>query len=214
MDSSKEDVVSNRLGFLLEYEDEILSVGDQIDNCLHENLKEIKEAPQEAHLLNSISLPLSQTVQDQDILDSLAVEISNAILRWDGEYTRVSKELETQKRFTKLFTRLTSKYQLNVTHIKIIEEEGSNFWRRADTDIVSRPPNDTLGMTHHISIGLEGETVQLTTSMDSNLRIIDYLLDQQVRLAANVDEEIVDEMSKERLESIRNTLQQLEEARE
>lgn len=186
---SEEDPLTARLNALVKFEEPILEVKEELELSLEDNLLKTGQFPSEDKLLTSIRYPLSISVDDQEVRSDLSLAIANVILRWDEEHTQRLKELTDSQELVRFMLHLGTRFQHIVNRIILVDNQGKKFWNNVETELVIRQ-SGMPGLNHELELGIDREEVEVTTGPDSNVKLANYFLQQQIRLLQQYEEAV------------------------
>lgn len=206
---SQADDREERAQALVENEDEILVVGDLIDETLSEFREHYHKLPEQDHLISSLETTLTGTV-DEDDMDEVLYPVLNFILNYNTEEIRNLRRQGASEELLRLMGRLGMKYQSYILKVRRKWFQGPNFLLDHEVDIVRRGPTNFPGINHTFQSGDDDE-IELTMSLTSNLRLARNILQAQNRALRNVPEEAREEIPKEFIDGLREELNTIQE---
>lgn len=163
---------------LTTHEEEILKLSDDIDATLEEHVMN-HNWPTRSTILTALHMVFS-TELDKETTEYLTPEFLNLILHFREDHIRdLKKETNLSGEFIRFLNRLVSKYQIDILRIHLAERQGDRFWEEITTELTLRLPAEWPGMNHTIGFP-GGETVDISVSLDSNLELINHLLEKQI----------------------------------
>lgn len=194
---------------LVDEEDVILSVSDELDETLNEQVKNTNIEVSRSDLLHSLKLCILDTIDDDERASDLARNIYTFLIIASENGITIMKETDASEALISYLRRLLLRYNANVKNIYMSGRQGENYWKRIKSDVTLRSPDRVAGINYKIYTGLTDKS-ELTVSLSSNLGLIEQLLAAQERAINSLGPLSLNEASIEQLEQIESMVQEMQ----
>jgi len=172
---------------IIEFKAEIESNKNLIEAAFQQNLKRQQYSPSSDEVVFGVAMALAKDLNGDD-----ARQVSSALLNYismaDIELVRTLQSQDLTEDLIDFLVDMCVKYGSDVEQIIYIESQGNQFWNKIFSDLVVRQQENVPGFSHRITLGY-GEEVRIDADIDSNLRLIRYLIAQGVRALDAFQEE-------------------------
>ncbi|WP_436911930.1 hypothetical protein [Halosimplex marinum] len=190
---NSEKAFDDPFALVVEYEDELIKCEEVVDSALEENLKKASYPLTREDVVHGVEFALRSQLSS----DSPSHELAHAILYVvsEGElsvYDHLS-ENGASNRLKTVISRLSSKYSSEAQMPAIREFQGNDYWHKLETDLVVRD-GENIGLNHHLGLRHD-EIIEISTSLNSNLRLVGGLLERQTDAIDRFGEEAIEEIN-------------------
>lgn len=179
---------------MVEYKDAILGAESGLRRSLEENLEKHHLIITQETLLTAIRIPLASEIANDEELEGLSYDFANVLLSFDSEDVRRLQNLDAPKPLVDMLIELSTAYQFEIQKIIWRREQGDNAWINVTSHDIRHDDSGLIGMNHKVTL-LDGNTVDISTNLTSNLQLIIHLLYRQNRLIQGNTEVAREQMS-------------------
>jgi hypothetical protein len=152
------------------------------------------------------------SILKRDVDTEKSNEISNALLNfivlYDEESAGSLKKRNVDERFIDFLSKLAIKHQAVLGEILRDARQGTEHWIDIDAEMVVRENFGDRGLNYLIKKSNDRE-VELSTNLDSNLRLINFLLAKQTQAMDYFDDRATLELEKENIEELLERMEAL-----
>jgi hypothetical protein len=190
--SEEEARAMKRAEYLVEQEDKILEVSESITDGLYEYFKSDRR-PRTETIFTHIQDPLLRVTNEQK-----AAEIAQVLINYVSNFNTTNAQYLNQKdaspELYKFIQRIYSRHNRDIINAQLASTQGEEFWYRIHAEYVIRRRENTPGLNYTIDKSIDQETIELTTDMESNLRLINNILSYHLEAFDyfNLSEEDID----------------------
>jgi hypothetical protein len=204
-DMPDDGVAEDYISILVNNKEVLMKRQELIHELLHENIRYDKTNVDDLMLgLNSIL--------KRDVDTEKSNEISNALLNfivlYDEESAGSLKKRNVDERFIDFLSKLAIKHQAVLGEILRDARQGTEHWIDIDAEMVVRENFGDRGLNYLIKKSNDRE-VELSTNLDSNLRLINFLLAKQTQAMDYFDDRATLELEKENIEELLERMEAL-----
>ncbi|GGL50435.1 hypothetical protein [Halocalculus aciditolerans] len=164
---------------LIEYEEVVKENFELLEEVLHEHGNRIEVRVREDSIVQALGQTLVPDVKP-DVAKDIGLNIFEFIIYGDLDSVNYLQREAESPEYVKGLVHLLSLYGTQMSSIRLARLQGDKFWSRINTDLTIRDQGDRYGMTHRLEIALD-ETVEFEASPPSNLNLIGYFINQQIR---------------------------------
>lgn len=190
---------------VIEHQAELVDLKEEIDAAMSSqfsdpDLDEVSLVTEAIFDILTISIP-------EDKREDVAGAFLYSIYNFNSEVLRIYFEEGANDDFGRLLSLLSSKYQMELGNLGLRTYQGEHYWRNITSEYVLR--NESFpGINHRISLG-DGSTLELTTSITSHTKFIEYLLEQEVLALEQFEEKGTEQINSENIELLQNHIDAL-----
>jgi len=194
---------------LIEHQDSITEYSEEVKEIFNENFGQLDHRVNKGPLTNGVAATLSIAFEDED----LRSEIAN-ILVWVAG-TRIDpitplRERDASDELLRLLTTLRTRHLNQLADLQDREKQGEKHWRRVHSNWVIRGSTAEPGIDHRISLG-NGEDQLITTSLNSNLELINLLIRKHMSATESFGEPAFDAVDPGRIEYLDDLVDELKD---
>lgn len=206
--SSAKNTPEERAQLLVEFQDQILAVGDELDTTFDEYRAYYHRTPDQDLVISAVESVLAGSI-DEDRIADVVYPVLNFILNHGVEEMQALRAQDPGQEFLNFMSRLGVKYQALLYKIRNRWLQGPHSWRDVETSFVRRG-NNLPGIDYRLYVGDQDE-VDLSVSLRSNLQLAAYLLEQEKRAIKHFPEEAEEQIHSEEIERIEEALNTMKE---
>lgn len=194
---------------IVHHEQVIKDAKDLLHTSLEENLHNVSFTVDRSDVIYSVESVLEAVTSGSQDVDTheLAHAILYTVTAFDKEILGLLDELDADDELIQLLAELSARFGDEAQAPVLKSFEGRNFWNRLNSELVVRD-DDNIGINHHMLLRFE-EEVEISTSLDGTLRLVESLLDSIVDSNERFGSESAEQMSYELLESISDDVEQI-----
>lgn len=206
----EEDYISSTLENLREFEDQILSRKELIKVVLDQEVEKHPTNTNRKNLISGLSTSLQFEIDDAEKANEVAESLYYFLIistndRWEEKIANGSAD-----ELLEFLNQLRQTYQMGVTGLYLENTQGKHYWTNIQTDFVIREPDERVGLNHSIRIADEKE-IELTTSLSSNLALINSLLEKQNRAHEVFGAAALNEINEDAIDSIAQVVNDIQQ---
>lgn len=205
------EVYPEDLRFIYENEELILSLSEEIDQTLGDNLIEHKN-PSRTIVIRALEYVFS-IQSDTDSANQLANQLASVIITYDSGSINTLQDMGASDELIRFLTGIASKYQSQVHGVVLKKNQGKRFWKNISTEYTLDNKTGASGIRHELENG-KNEEFTLTASVESHMRLVSVLLDRQIGAIETFDQELIDQATYNHIETLEEQVEQLREIKE
>lgn len=190
-----------RINSLLQFETELLKCRDLIDIALDE-LRSTDYIPTQEHLVEAVKNAVSHKIEQAN-RENTVYALLNTVM--NSGHPEILNDQNADEDFIEYILLLVQKYNQFVQAVWLRTHQGKKFWWSVNTEYVRRSETSEIGMNHSIEVN-GGSDYEITVSPNSNLRLIDNLLQKQNTVMEDLSEQEMRRLEEQRIEDIQSTL--------
>lgn len=194
-----------------EHEDTLTNLDSEIEQTLDDNVIQ-HDNPTRNVVISALEYVLSIDM-DTEEANQLANNLASVIVSYDSESTKILQEMGADDQLVRMLTMIASKYQSELYDVILKTSQGDRFWRAISTEYTMNERKLSAGLRHELENG-RGEEFTLTTSVESNIRLISLLLGRQIRAMDVFEEELIDPDTYTHIKTLEEQVEQLKEIEE
>jgi len=200
MSSNTDHTTSELIDGIVEHEEAILNNKELIETAFRENTSgsELKMSQNDVGF--GISLALSSNL-DNEGTTNVGFFLLNFVSRSSTGAIRVLQQRDISRELTDFLIELTLKYQLEVGRISSKRTQGANYWSNIASDIVLRPPEDSIGFTHRITLSHDRD-IEIDANIRSTLVLVEYFLGQEIEVIDMFDDDALESIDSQTIDTI------------
>jgi len=191
------------------YEEELLECSELIDHALNENLKKNPYKLAREDHISAVQSALRVEIDSDGDANSLARAILHHIAMPSGDgLTDNLKERGIDRRVIVLFNKWRSSYSIESREPNYRSYQGEDFWRQITTDFAIRAQTGEYGLNHTIEKA-KGESVKISTSLDSNMNLVNILLRKQIAALEQFDDDALEQVSEHLVDELEESVNEI-----
>ena len=200
MSSNTDHTISEVIDGIIEHEEAILNNKELIETAFRENTSESEFNLSQNDVGFGISLALSSNL-DNEGTANVGYFLLNFVSRSSTGAIRELQQRDISRELTDFLIELTLKYQLEVGRISSKRTQGANYWSNIASDIVLRPPEDSIGFTHRITLSYDRD-IEIDANIRSTLALVEYFLSQEIEVIDIFDDDALESIDSQTIDTI------------
>lgn len=201
----------NYFHLISEFEENILKSASLLDTTLEENLNNASYTVSNHGLLRAVESALHIETDDERVHE-LAHAIMMVLSSDSLEIVDKLRELNTDKKLIRVLLELASKYGYESGIPSRVSHQGPNYWHDIQTDILRRGRSGTVGMNYRLIVGRDGESKELSLSLDSNILLVMNMLAAHERAIDEFGEVAIQQMNMNMIDDFQTQVEDLEDS--
>lgn len=208
--SDRSDAEDDPFRTVVEYEKQILQLTDEIEQVLDEELNNHPSTASQEVVISSMSNILQRNISNKQDARGVSRALYEYLINQSEDFHQRLKNYNASEDLIDWLAMLNSKFMLQAMDVYLTEAQGGDYFLEIDSDLVIRSPYNTTGLNHRIRVGYNKE-YEISVDPQSNLRLINQLLREQIRISETFGESATARMNEDTIEEIASRVSKLNE---
>lgn len=191
--------LSEDINLLQKYESEVLEHSEEILMALEENIDNVDTKLNREDVIFGLEQALKDSVPEED-RHSICHELMYLVSIFDRGYAENLRSVGFSSEFVDLTFKLGMGFSREANNVAQRAIQGTNSFSSPSSELVIRD-SGSIGFNHSFLID-QKERVDISTNLNSNLRLVHYLLRQHNKAVDEFEEEAIEQTSDSALERV------------